>query len=229
MSTYDSDLVFYQDVSAGTVILTGSSLDLKVSKGKGWTLPEFKQLQAFKDWVASKKISVTYKQYYSDDITAGEIVSISKKAGTTVKENSSLTVVSSLGPVLAPTLNSVDEVKEYISNINEVLEDEEQIELKIIMKESSQPINTIIGSSVKEGQPIKLGSTYTITIAQPKKNRVKSQSNITVEELEEYLNKLGMSLGSVKYVESDLESGMVVSCSEGNFAVGSEIDYKVAK
>lgn len=229
MSTYDSDIVFYQEIAAGTIVLTGSSMDMKVSKDKGWTLPEFKNMQEFKSWASNKKIKIVYNEFYSDSIPTGEIISISKKAGSTVQENSTLSVTASLGPVLAPTLSSVSNVKEYFEDINERLADDEKITVKVVMKESQEPINTIINSSVKPGQPVKLGSTFSITIAQPKKNKVKSQHDITVEELENYLTKLGMNLGTATYVESDLESGMVVSCTEGNFAVGSDINYEVSK
>lgn len=229
MSTYDTDVIFNQNITAGTTILTGSSVNVKISKGKGWVVPDYKTLQEYKTWASGKNIKVTFNETYSDDVPSGTITYISLKPGSVIREGGSITISGSIGSVKVPNLESIEQIKEAINEINKKVPAGKEIKLEFVKKESSEPLNSIIGSSAKTGETIKLGSTLKITVAQPKKNLVKSQHDITVEELEEYLAKLGMNLGRETKVDSDLEAGKVVSNVEGNFAIGSDIDYQIAR
>ena len=143
----------------------GSQVQLSVSKGpdtvdipdlKGYAQDEARAALANLDL----KVASQTKSVDDSGVDKGKVVETSPGAGTTVSAGSEVVLTLSSGKVTVP-----DVVGRTRNDASDALS-EKGLNIKTVFKESTEPENTVIAQSIKDGTKVDDGTTITITVAQ---------------------------------------------------------------
>ncbi len=208
-------LITLASIFTGLIVLTAAIVFLlpHLSKGKTIEVPDVSKLSK-KD--ATNKLvkagfNVTcgeddYKPIASDDIEEGYVVKTDPEAGTYVKEGrniclhvssgeSSFTLDDYTGMNYLEAKGKLDEkCSEYECNV--------VIDKEKVKEEDNIEDNTVIKTSPEKGEIVKKGDTITLYIPDVEV-LYPNFSTYTVEQVEEYASKYGLTLEK-KYTENSL-------------------------
>ncbi len=145
----------------------------------------------------------------------GTVVEQNPEASVKVEKGSTitLTIVQKDGVVLDSSISGMNEeqVKDYLTNMG--------IIYKIIPEYAKDVVKgTVLRTEPAIGSTVRRGSTVTVYIATDiqEKTKVPPLVGCTQDMAEQLLHASGLQLGTVTEVDSDLESGIVVSQSIEN-------------
>lgn len=114
-TTIEKDKLLSVSVNKGDVISEGTKITVTTSLGS-LTIPKFNSLAEFKAWASENNIAYSEKYEYSDSVSKGKIISLSKNTGEKVEPGKDkITVTISYGsPITVP--NFVGKSKTSIQN-----------------------------------------------------------------------------------------------------------------
>ncbi|GAB3441574.1 Stk1 family PASTA domain-containing Ser/Thr kinase [Phycicoccus ginsengisoli] len=164
-SPKDVGTVVDQNPGDGEKAPKGSQVQLSVSKG-----PDTVQVPDLKGYAADEarttlanldlKVASQTKSVDDSGVDKGKVVETSPGAGTTVAAGSEVVLTLSSGKVTVP-----DVVGRTRNDASDALS-EKGLNIKTVFKESTEPENTVIAQSIKDGTKVDDGTTITITVAQ---------------------------------------------------------------
>lgn len=222
---------------ADTEIKRSTMLIFTISKGENAegediVMPDFMDYTKAKitNWAKTNKITVTWKEAYSDDIAKDKVISQDPKAGETVKTGSKVTVTMSLGkPVEMKSLAkmSKEDALKWLKDNN----------LKSELSEAysgSIDYGAVISNSPDSGK-VAQGSTIKVKISLGK---IKMESFIGKKkaDAEAFKNKANGLEGKLEFSFGEVEStepvGTIVSqnVSSGTYmAPGTKVYFEISK
>lgn len=161
---YEVGKITYQSVKAGQMISLDTKMTFKVSVGKGIIIPNYSEKTSEEAPLINAKIDVKIKYLYSMDITYGNLISQSVKAGTRKMEtDNKVELVYSLGK---PYFDSLEGKKE--SELAKIFYDYNQkgVQFAYTIKyiNSDEEKGTIISSS-KSNEFVTMTETIEVRVS----------------------------------------------------------------
>lgn len=157
------DLVISSSPKSTTSLKKGQAIDLVLSKGPAPVKIPSLTGQTKDDATAALTgagLKVTYAEDYSKNVAEGSVVSSTPKAGTTVPQGGTVTLVISKGPPLVemPDLFRTDE-KEAVKALKAL-----GLKVKVTYPIGFTPFGRVVEQSVKAGTQIPWGTTVQINV-----------------------------------------------------------------
>lgn len=158
--------VVSQSVAANSVINSGSTLVLTLSKGPAVLVADFRTMDSSeaKTWAVENNLVLSVESIYSN-VAEGILISQSVKANTSVESKSKLTVVYSLGN----SISIGSYVNSTLSSLKSFIEAQNllgaQLTLEITTQYSSTvSVNRVIAISVNDAE-VSRGSTIEVVVS----------------------------------------------------------------
>lgn len=158
------------------------------------------------------KVSTEDKEDYSDEINEGNVIKTSPRAGKSIKEGASITLVVSLGKEGFEIENYVGQnyltVKAILEGKKIVVETEEEEHTK---DETEIKENIILKQDLEVGTKVVPGDKITLTIPKFIVNYPDFVNEVyTVEEVEKFCKENGVTLNKVKKPSGTDKEGSVI-------------------
>jgi len=141
--------------SEGSEIETGTIINVIISKGQ-IKMPEFTNLNDFREWADENEINYTVEYEYSDTVAAGKLISSSHSKGQTIKNSDTVSlVISNGGNTSIPDLIglSKSEAKNKCDNAN-------------IACDFTGNGNKVTKQSMLSGSTVPSGTSITLTLGE---------------------------------------------------------------
>lgn len=241
-SVIPKDLILSQDVSAGTVVLENTNVNVKISGGAEMaTVPSvtgLEQEEAVK-LMEEAGFSVSIKEEYDDTIAAGAVISQGSPEGSEVAIGETIEIIVSKGrdPDKKQEEKMV-KVPEFVGmKYSEALKEAEKlgIILEVAQKEYSTRYakDEVISQSVEKGQEILNTNVIQLIVSLGKEElKVPDVQYMTEEQARKLLAERGLNV-KVTYQTSETVAAQVVmsqSPEEGAKAEpGDEITLVISK
>ena len=231
--------VFEQSVLADAFVYDGSSITVKFSRGPGVVLDNLVgQSKADIDrFITSKKLKITYSYTYSSAKVKDFALSMTPKATTRVEEQTTVSIVLSLGKVAVSDYKgkTLANLEAWVNSVNK---DGANLKIKSsIIFSDAAPAGTIATQSPASGD-IDPGTTITVHISKGSGVTVKAfatktdtQEGLKISLVEKYSTEaagtvLSQSIASGTRV--DLETPITLTVSLGKVPVTSKIGSTLA-
>ena len=167
-------------------------ITLTISKGKMILAPDITSMsqEEINEWVLNNNLKITYKEAYSDEVFAGDIISANVKENDVIN-NSDIEVIISKGAL---------KMIKYI-NLNNFINWAEENNVSYDIKYEASAIvkkDSLISSSHKEGQVIKKDDTVILTISSGKNITIPNFINMNKTNIQNKCKELNLTC-SFKY------------------------------
>ena len=136
--------------SKGTTVKPKSDIvKLVISKGKEIEVLDFagKSQDEVVSWAVDNNLKVTFKEKYSNTIEKDKVISLNYKAGDKIAEGTTVTVTTSTGKLLVPTLKNSAELRSWASQYNISYTERYEFNTKVAR-------GGIVSLSIPTGSPI---------------------------------------------------------------------------
>jgi serine/threonine protein kinase len=223
------------------LVLLGSAVAAFLGFGKFWSLNEItvpdvvgKQVDTARNILTSSNLRVSVSEAFNDKVPAGQVVSQQPEAGTTVKEQRTITIVVSKGGeiTVVPDLRGLNRRDAELQIKNSGLKlgrvDEQ-------FAEGSQP-DTVINQNPRPPAQVTKGTTIDIVISKgnsPKKLSLPDFQGALLSTVATQLESLKLKQGKITEVANDkYPPGTIVSQNPPpatEVTEGTAIDFSVAK
>ena len=223
------------------LVLLGSAVAAFLGFGKFWSLNEItvpdvvgKQVDTARNILISNNLRVSVSEAFSDKVPAGQVVSQQPEAGSTVKEQRTITIVVSKGGeiTVVPDLRGLNRRDAELQIKNSGLKlgrvDEQ-------FAEGSQP-DTVINQNPRPPAQVTKGTTIDIVISKgnsPKKLSLPDFQGSLLSTVATQLESLKLKQGKITEIANDkYPPGTIVSQNPPpatEVTEGTAIDFSVAK
>ncbi len=223
------------------MVLLGSALAAFLGFGKFWSLNEItvpdvvgKQVDTARNILISNNLRVSVSDAFSDKVPAGQVISQQPEAGTTVKEQRTITIVVSKGGeiTVVPDLRGLSRRDAELQIKNSGLKlgriDEQ-------FAEGSQP-DTVINQNPRPPAQVAKGTTIDIVISKgtsPKKVSLPDFQGSLLSTVATQLESLKLKQGKITETANDkYPPGTIVGQNPPpatEVMEGSTVDFSVAK
>ncbi len=223
---YKIEYKFDDNIEKGKVISTDPDKGTKIeqdkttvivyiSKGAKIVAPDFEKmsLDEIIDWATKNNVNLNYESEYNVDVKAGDIIRVSVKKGTVIEEDTTITVVTSKGP-----LKMID----FKDDLNKLRSFAEQHNIKLVeTQEFNNDIEQgkIIRVSHKPGQIIHTGESIEIVISKGNAVKIPNFIGMTESEARNACSNAGLDC-TFSYVYSSRTKGTII---DQNKSVGAEV------
>lgn len=223
---YKIEYKFDDEVEKGNVISTDPEKGTKIeqnkmtvtvyiSKGAKIVAPDFEKmsLDEIIDWATENNVNLNYESEYNVDIKAGDVIRVSVKKGTVIEEDTTITVVTSKGP-----LKMID----FKNDLNKLRNFAEQHNIKLVeTQEFNKDIEQgkIIRVSHKPGDVIHTGESIEIVISKGNAIKIPNFIGMTESEARNACSNVGLDC-TFSSVYSSKTKGTII---DQNKTVGSEV------
>ncbi len=234
--TVESGKVINQSPEKNTTIKTGDTVTITLSSGKAIKVDNLKgktktEVEA---WVKETGAKVEYFSYYADSTEKDKVISTSPSSGS-VSETTKIKVYLSLGSVKLIDFAGKTEkdVKTWVDTINKsIYAKENYIKYKIVQsdKKTDAKSGTILSTSPKKDETVKLADTITITVEPEKSVEVASFAGKTEAEFKKFITDNDLALGtkSEKY-STTIAKDSIISNDTGKKEPKTKINYTVSR
>ncbi|MSW43615.1 MAG: Stk1 family PASTA domain-containing Ser/Thr kinase, partial [Actinobacteria bacterium] len=154
--------VIETDPAIGAEVKRDTTVDIVVSKGaKPVPLPDVvgRKAAAAKRILSGAGLDVSSDSKFSEEVSKGDVISMSPKAGTVVSSGSQVSIVTSKGPPPVTVPNLIDSPK------NKAINDLKRLGLKArVLEAEATPLDRVYSQDPPAGTQIPKGSPVTIRI-----------------------------------------------------------------
>lgn len=176
MDSYDESVKENSVISAShnkdDVVEEGDVITVTLSKGK-LKMPDFKNLNEFREWADKYNISYQEEHEFSDDVSIGEVIKYSYNKGDTIKNNDTIIVTISDGKkVTVPSVKGLSK-----ADATSKLKNSDLRYSFIYKYSSSVEKGKVINQSISAGSSVSSGTTITVTISNGKAPASSSNGN----------------------------------------------------
>ena len=142
----------------GTVIETGTLIDVVISKGQVKMI-EFTDLTSFRKWAEEYEVNYTIEYQYSDTVASGKLISSSHSKGDIIKNSDTVTlVISKGGNTSIPNLINLtkDEAEKACNAAN--------IKCSFTYLDNNKDYTIVTKQSMLSGSTVPQGTSITVTL-----------------------------------------------------------------
>ena len=233
--TVESGNVISQSPEKNTTIKTGDSITITLSSGKAIKVDGLKgktktEVEA---WAKETGANVEYYSYYADSTEKDKVISTSPSSGS-VSENTEIKVYISLGSVKVIDFTGKKEadVKTWIDTINKsIYSKDNYIKYKIVEsdKKTDAKSGTILSTSPKKDETVKLAGTITVTVEPEKSVEVPSFAGKTETEFKKFITDNDLALGTkTEKYSTTIANNSLISNDTGKKEPETKINYTVS-
>ncbi len=215
-------------VAATIIVFLGFAVGAFLAFGKFWSMAEVqvpdvkaRPMALAKQLIETANLRVKVVEQFDAEVAAGQVISQTPDAGTTVKEQRVVTIYVSKGgeDLTMPNLKGLsrlsaeDKLKKMGLTIGSVYE-----------KVSDQEVWTVLDQEPASGKKIQKGQTVDLTISKGKQIKLVNVPDFTggtLDAAKDRLKQLKLSLGSVTREKSRQASGTILHQTP---SAGTEVD-----
>ena len=215
---YDAGLISSQKTAANTKVKKNTTIDVVVSSGKKGdkiTVPDLTNQSEEDAKKALKELKLKSDSTfdYSDDIVEGNVISTTPVAGSTVKSESSVTLIISKGAQKATVPNLVGQSQDAAiaalqnANLNPG---------NITSEDNSQPAGTVLSQGLKSGKQVEKGTSVDFVVSKGPKEvliSVPQLVGLSQNEAEKALTDKGLVPSVSTQSSANVTEGFVISTS----------------
>ena len=212
--------IVLQSPYGGNYLLKNGKVSLTVSSGTGVsdvvdgkaTVPYViwdSQSAAVSKLLAAGLGEPIIETAYDDNVAEGNVISQSVESGTTVDENTVITITVSLGAKPFAMPNVVNQTKD---NAETLLNQKGLVVTFNYVEDSSVPENTVLGQDIPEGQSVKKGMTVQLKISSKQAAIIVTDvTGMLKDAASSTLKNQGFTVTVVENYDSAVEKGRVIS------------------
>ncbi len=214
--TYELKYEFSDKIEKGNVISTnikkGTSLKaddkiiLTISKGKQIKVPDFKNksLSYITKWMIYNNVQINYLEQYSD-IKQGYAIKSNYNKGDIIEEETTIDITFSKGILKMKSFKNINEFKSWADSNN----------IKYEIKEEFNDLDkdTIIKTSIQEGEKVKQDEPIVVYVSKGKAITVPDFSGKTKSNIQKECNSLGITCSFTSQYNTKVSNDTMISQS----------------
>ena len=150
------------DKQKDDILAQGDIVKVTISKGS-LTMPEFKDLNTFREWANKYDVKYTEEHAFSDTVKIGDVIKYSYKPGEAIKNNDTIIITISDGKKIEmPNLINLTK-KEAIEKLKNI-----GINYNFLYQSSDKEKDKVIDQSITKGSKISKTTTVSIVLSNGK-------------------------------------------------------------
>lgn len=198
--------VISTNIKKGTSLKAGDKIILTISKGKQIKIPDLKNksLSYVTKWMIYNNIQINYLEEYSD-IKQGYVIKSNYNKGDIIEEGTTIDITFSKGILKMKSFKNISEFKSWADSNN----------IKYEIKEEFNDLDkdTIIKTSIQEGEKVKQDDTITVYVSKGKAVTVPDFNGKTKANIQKECNSLGITCNFTSQYSSKVTNDTMISQS----------------
>ncbi len=198
--------VISTNIKKGTSLKADDKIVLTISKGKQIKVPDFKNksLSYITKWMIYNNVQINYLEEYSD-IKQGYAIKSNYNKGDIIEEETTIDITFSKGILKMKSFKNISEFKSWADSNN----------IKYEIKEEFNDLDkdTIIKTSIKDGEKIKQDDTIIVYVSKGQAVTVPDFNGKTKANIQKECNSLGITCSFTSQYSSKVTNDTMISQS----------------
>ena len=198
--------VISTNIKKGTSLKADDKIVLTISKGKQIKVPDFKNksLSYITKWMIYNNVQINYLEEYSD-IKQGYAIKSNYNKGDIIEEETTVDITFSKGILKMKSFKNISEFKSWADSNN----------IKYEIKEEFNDLDkdTIIKTSIKDGEKIKQDDTIIVYVSKGQAVTVPDFNGKTKANIQKECNSLGITCSFTSQYSSKVTNDTMISQS----------------
>lgn len=198
--------VISTNIKKGTSLKADDKIVLTISKGKQIKVPDFKNksLSYITKWMIYNNVQINYLEEYSD-IKQGYAIKSNYNKGDIIEEETTVDITFSKGILKMKSFKNISEFKSWADSNN----------IKYEIKEEFNDLDkdTIIKTSIKDGEKIKQDDTIIVYVSKGQAVTVPDFNGKTKANIQKECNLLGITCSFTSQYSSKVTNDTMISQS----------------